>query len=117
MYLTALMGDIGKCSLSIECIVSSIPMMIYVFGPSVYMALCCHFRVIWSLRVLTEVRVREMRCAASKAIHSHSGLLIREKEQTAREASRHSSGSHATRPAIATGTRIGHAAVPNEDPE
>ena len=47
VYLTELMGGIGKCVLSVECVVSSIPMTKYVFGPSGYMALWAHFGVIW----------------------------------------------------------------------
>ena len=61
VYLTELMGGIGKCVLSIECVVSSIRMIKYVFGLSGYMALWAHFGVIWWLRVLAEVRVRDWR--------------------------------------------------------
>ena len=61
VYLTELMGGIGKCVLSVECVVSSIPITKYVFGPSGYVALWAHFGVIWWLRVLAEVRVRDWR--------------------------------------------------------
>ena len=61
VYLTESMGGIGECVLSIECVVSSIPITKYVFGPSGYMALWAHFGVIWWLRVLAEVRVRDWR--------------------------------------------------------
>ena len=45
--------------MSIECVVSSIPILKYVFGLSGYMALWANFGVIWWLRVLAEVRVRD----------------------------------------------------------
>jgi hypothetical protein len=59
VYLTELMGCIGECVLSVECVVSSIPIIKYVFGLSGYVALWVDFGVIWWLRVLAEVRVRD----------------------------------------------------------
>jgi hypothetical protein len=53
------MGGIGKCILVGECVVSSVPMTKYVFGPSGYVALWAHFEVIWWLRVLADVCVRD----------------------------------------------------------
>ena len=52
VYLTELMGGIGKCVLSIECVVSSIPILKYVFGLSGYMALL-RFGPIWGDLVVT----------------------------------------------------------------
>ena len=40
---------------------SSIPMIKYIFGLSGYMVFLAHFGVIWWLRVLAEVRVRDWR--------------------------------------------------------
>ena len=61
VYLTECMGGIGEYVLSIECVMSSIPIIKYVFGLSDYMALWSQFGVIWWLRVLAEVRVRDWR--------------------------------------------------------
>ena len=47
--------------MSVECVVSSIRIIKYVFGLSGYVALLAHFGVIWWLRVLAEVRVRDWR--------------------------------------------------------
>ena len=59
VYLTELMGGTGECVLSIECVVSSIPIIKYVSDPSGYMALWADFGVIWWLRWVLEVRVRD----------------------------------------------------------
>ena len=55
------MGVIGEAVLSIECVVSSTPILKYVFGLSGYVALWAHLGVIWWLRVFSEVRVRDWR--------------------------------------------------------
>ena len=39
VYLTELMGGIGKCVLSVECVVPSMPIIKHVFDPSGYMTL------------------------------------------------------------------------------
>ena len=59
VYLTESMGVIGEAVFSIQCVVSSIPMTIYVFGLSGYVALLAHLGAsgspygrVWGLRVV-----------------------------------------------------------------
>ena len=64
VYLTELIRGIGERISSIECVVSSIPIIKYVFGLTGYMVLWVDLGVIWWLRVFVEVRVRDWRCCA-----------------------------------------------------
>ena len=64
VYLTECMGGIAECVLVGECVVSSIPILKYIFGLTGYMVLWVDLGVIWWLRVLAEVRVRDWWCCA-----------------------------------------------------
>ena len=61
VYLTDLMGGIGECVLSIECFVSSIQIIKYIFGLSDHVALWAFVGMIKWLCILAEVRVRDWR--------------------------------------------------------